>query len=119
MSLLALFTRRPAKTPTPQATPAPAPEPIDPRVIAQFSTVGGATVDLRTTTFTTLYDYRGAPYLAPESYQVDGFNWTCHGCHTVGRTRSHSDAGYRNKQTARDDANTHAGACRSMPRPTA
>ena len=87
-------------------------------VIAWFTTLGGATVELHTARFTTTFDYRGAPYAADRPYQIDGYNWRCLGCAAYGREdESYDDPGFRRKNEARDDASKHAGECRSATAP--
>lgn len=116
MPLLALFARRTEPTPTPEPTPAPEPAPADP-VAMQFRTRGGAVVALHQHTFTTRTDQHGT--WTGRLRQVDGFNWRCLGCDTVGRDSSTDLAGYGTVSAARDHANGHAATCWSMPRPTA
>lgn len=83
-------------------------------VLATFTTLGGAAVELHPMTFTTRFDYRGAPWAASTPYEVDGYNWRCRGCAAYGREGdSYNDPGFRCLDEARTEANAHAGECRS------
>ncbi|WP_187368119.1 hypothetical protein [Nonomuraea terrae] len=89
-------------------------------LVARFVTLGGAMVDLDRQRFTTTFDHRGAPYGASKPYEIDGYNWRCHGCGSYGREGdTYHDPGFRREQEAREDANDHAGMCRAVPRPIA
>jgi hypothetical protein len=74
----------------PAAGEMPAPDPV----LMRFATLGGAVVTV------TRENGQSSPYLA-----------CCHGCDWTTR-----DVG---PSSSRDNANRHAGECRSMPKPTA
>ncbi|MFB8182600.1 hypothetical protein ACFC8N_42755 [Streptomyces sp. NPDC055966] len=118
--MLAFLTRR-ARQETPTPEPVTAAETDVPQdddnVLMRFITQGGATVELHPTRFTAKFDYRGAPYAVSEPYKVDGFNWRCTGCAAFGREdETYYELGFRTRGEARDEANEHATACRSMPK---
>lgn len=114
MNLLARIRRRtlPETPMTADTTPT---TPTTDAVIMRFLALGGATVELHTTTYTSSHDTQ------PHTHK--GFNWRCLGCDL----RGHQDiygrpTGIYEETTpseARADANTHATACRSMPKPEA
>jgi hypothetical protein len=94
-------------------------------VVMRFLTQGDATVELHQQTRTVNYRYGQPGYLLPdgETRVSDGYNWRCLGCGAIGgggrygMGARHFDAGQLSE--CRDEANTHATACRSMPRPAA
>ncbi|MDN3244133.1 hypothetical protein [Streptomyces sp. ZSW22] len=88
-------------------------------VLMRYLTVGGATVDLRKTRFTTRWN-GGPPFAATEAREIDGFQWTCTGCQSYGREGdTYNDPHFRELKEAREDAQAHAERCRALPRPAA
>ncbi|MFF2077102.1 hypothetical protein ACFVXG_20360 [Kitasatospora sp. NPDC058162] len=82
-------------------------------VLARFTTLGGATVELQSLRFTTRYAH-GHRYPGTEEQTVDGIVWQCRGCGTRGTSNVHGDpyqAHQRDK--ANQAANTHAASCRA------
>jgi hypothetical protein len=85
--------------------------------IVRYLTVGGATIDLRSTRFVTRWQ-GGPPFAASKPYETDGFQWTCSGCQSYGREGDdYNDPNFRKLAEARDDAQGHADKCRALPRP--
>ncbi|WP_035796461.1 hypothetical protein [Kitasatospora mediocidica] len=87
----------------------------DTKPVAQYLTVGGATVELRSHRFSTNYTGRGR--LGDSWHEVDGFTWKCLGCDTRGGTGFLSQEPYlpTERKLANNDANSHAETCRAMP----
>lgn len=113
---LAETSTPPTRTAEPAAPAAPSP------VIARFLTLGGATVELRATRFTTHYTHQGRPYVSDTAHEVNGFTWYCHGCDDNGYNSNsllYGETQYLPSEAdrARNDANGHAGTCRAMPNP--
>ena len=115
MNLSALFRRPKETTVTTQPEPTITPEDVAMR----FLTQGGATVELHTQTFhrpsNSRKDEDGR--WVHDWHDAQGFNWRCLGCATVGDDYSAYDEHKPNR--SREDANSHADRCRSMPRPVA
>lgn len=85
----------------------------DSDVVMRFLTQGGATVELCRDQFTR----RHGP-----TRSTNGYAWTCLGCGTVGSGLPYpvyDEYNYLPNEygKARDDANSHATSCRSMPKP--
>lgn len=106
---------------SPQPLPEPGPAPDADPPLMRFLTLGGAVVEVVRYRFTTDYLPQGRPFVGHEGYRrdVDGFRWACRGCGCTGKHNDSYDPGYLDSEesAARDDANAHAAACRSMPRP--
>ncbi|MDX2800104.1 hypothetical protein [Streptomyces scabiei] len=94
---LALFTRRP-KQHTPEAPALAVAQPEKPadNVLMRFLTQGGAQV-----------------HVTGSGSYVEDNNWKCLGCNDGSRGSG------RHHWLAREAANAHASACRSMPQPNA
>jgi hypothetical protein len=91
----------------------------DPDVLMRFLTIGGATVELRSHQFKTRYQWDSRSRVFPnyETRTVDGYRWQCLGCGKLGAADFNStDYLDHEHDRARDDANSHASACRAMPR---
>ena len=116
-TLLDRILRRPTNDlENPMATETPATG----NVLMRFLTQGGATVELHTHAYRT--HYNGLGHWTAELSDVTGSNWRCLGCDTRGRIGfqgyGSSEYGYSETEAdkARDEANKHAGECRSMPK---
>ncbi|WP_282206840.1 hypothetical protein [Kitasatospora fiedleri] len=86
--------------PTDPAAPDQEPWPED--LLVRYLTLGGAHVDL--------------------TRDPAGHTWTCHGCGTRNRRRTHpftDPYSSSDRRGATEDANFHATECRSTPRPAA
>ncbi|MFB7896085.1 hypothetical protein ACFC1B_07120 [Streptomyces xiamenensis] len=86
-------------------------------IVTAFANLKDAPVLLHKARFTTSLNGHGAPYAAHQAHEIDGFNWTCGGCQTVGRDHHHYNGpGYRpgERDQARDEANTHALGCAAL-----
>lgn len=112
IDLLAIMRSARRREPAQEAT-APPESPL-----MRFLTLGDAVVEVRRHTFRTRYTRRGYAPVNDDYRDCDGYQWQCLGC---GGTSEHNDAydpGYLacEERQARDDANGHAGTCRSMPK---
>lgn len=131
MQLLDLFRRRQQDTGTdfPDIDPMPTdhepgdiePEPDVPLPLIRFLTMGGATVDVHASRFSTRYSWKGRPYVNDTAREVDGFRWKCGGCSATGATDGSSGPRWdygcylpEEWDLARADANDHATRCRAM-----
>ncbi|MFD7922516.1 hypothetical protein ACFV3R_25230 [Streptomyces sp. NPDC059740] len=119
--MLALFRRPQPQEPTVTAQPSETEQTAKPTdtAVMRFLTLGGATVDVRATRFTTRWLRPGPPYAARQPYETNGFQWECGGCGAYGREGdTYNDPNYREQREAREHANSHAEKCRALPRPT-
>jgi hypothetical protein len=121
LTLPAFLTRRREETPMPETAAttetSAMPEETAPAPLIRFLTVGGAAVEVRRTRFITRWA-SCPPFAAAAPYEIDGFQWTCHGCGAYGREgETYQDRNFRQEKEARDDANGHAANCRAMPKP--
>lgn len=111
-------TDQPTRQPTPGAQ-------ADTSVVMQFLTQGGATVELHHQTRTVNYLPGQPGHLMSDGEKrvSNGYNWRCLGCGSIGgggrygMGARHFDE-YQLPE-CRDEANTHATACRAMTRPEA
>ncbi|MFD3782094.1 hypothetical protein [Streptomyces sp. NPDC058612] len=137
MQLLDLFRRRQEDTVTDSRDidPMPAdyvpgdgePEPVPdaPLPLIRFLTMGGATVEVHASRFSTRYSWKGRPYVNDTAHEVDGFRWECGGCAATGATDGSNGPRWDygrylpdERDLVRADANDHATRCRAMA-PTA
>lgn len=87
------------------------------RILMQFLTQGGATVDLYKHAW-TIHQYGGGEQREPLRWS--GFQWVCQGCDQAGKDHS-LGWGYAETEPndSREAANAHAAECRAMPKPKA
>lgn len=120
ISLPAFLTRHREDTTMPDVTISETPAvPVDDNVLMRFLTRGGATVELYPHAWTeTHYNIDNKPR---QKFSREGFEWRCLGCDATGAETNMrlGGAGYQERQPrdSRKEANTHAAACWSMPKP--